>query len=284
MKSKSDTKNFPVVCVGGSAGGLDAYTRLLRNLPGDMGVAIVIVNHLRTVATMLHKILPGYTKMLADGLGLKAEVKRIYVMFKIDKEGNISDVQARAAHIKLQEEAIRVISSLPKMIPGKHKGKTVNVKYSLPIAFKVGANKVDSEIVKRYAVETGDNKVEWEYVKGEDVPFAMIENVPVFPGCEGTEAELKTCLQEKITNFVSANFNAKLTEGLGLLPGLKKVFVMFKIDKEGNITNVQARGPHQSIADEATRVINLLPKMKPGKHKGDAVGVKYALPIAFKVE
>ncbi len=63
MKSKSDTKNFPVVCVGGSAGGLDAYTRLLRNLPCDMGVAIVIVNHLRTVATMLHKILPGYTKM-----------------------------------------------------------------------------------------------------------------------------------------------------------------------------------------------------------------------------
>lgn len=63
MKSKSDTKNFPVVCVGGSAGGLDAYTRLLKYLPGDMGVAIVIVNHLRTVATMLHEILPRYTKM-----------------------------------------------------------------------------------------------------------------------------------------------------------------------------------------------------------------------------
>jgi CheB methylesterase len=42
-------KDFPVVCVGGSAGGLDAYTRLLRHLPADMGVAIVIVNHLRTV-------------------------------------------------------------------------------------------------------------------------------------------------------------------------------------------------------------------------------------------
>jgi chemotaxis response regulator CheB len=63
MKSKSDAKNFPVVCVGGSAGGLDAYTRLLKNLPGDMGVAIVIVNHLRTVATMLHEILPRCTKM-----------------------------------------------------------------------------------------------------------------------------------------------------------------------------------------------------------------------------
>ena len=60
---KKTAKDFPVVCVGGSAGGLDAYTRLLKNLPNDMGVAIVIVNHLRTVATLLHEILPHYTDM-----------------------------------------------------------------------------------------------------------------------------------------------------------------------------------------------------------------------------
>ena len=63
MKAKSVAKDFPVVCVGGSAGGLDAYTRLLRHLPADMGVAIVIVNHLRTVATLLHEILPRFTTM-----------------------------------------------------------------------------------------------------------------------------------------------------------------------------------------------------------------------------
>ena len=56
-------RDFPVVCVGGSAGGLDAYIRLLRHLPADMGVAIVIVNHLRTVATLLHEILPSHTGM-----------------------------------------------------------------------------------------------------------------------------------------------------------------------------------------------------------------------------
>src|SRR6202161_927204 len=63
MKAKSVAKKFPVVCVGGSAGGLDAYTRLLRHLPADMGVAIVIVNHLRTGETLLHEILPRYTDM-----------------------------------------------------------------------------------------------------------------------------------------------------------------------------------------------------------------------------
>jgi chemotaxis response regulator CheB len=63
MEAKTVAKDFPIVCVGGSAGGLDAYTRLLRRLPADMGVAIVIVNHLRTVATLLHEILPRYTEM-----------------------------------------------------------------------------------------------------------------------------------------------------------------------------------------------------------------------------
>ena len=63
MKTKRVAKDFPIVCVGGSAGGFDAYTRLLRHLPADMGVAIVIVNHLRTLATMLHEILPRYTGM-----------------------------------------------------------------------------------------------------------------------------------------------------------------------------------------------------------------------------
>ena len=68
-------KDFPVVCVGGSAGGLDAYVRLLRHLPADMGVAIVIVNHLRTVDTLLHEILPRYTQMpvelISEGLDLQ---------------------------------------------------------------------------------------------------------------------------------------------------------------------------------------------------------------------
>ena len=63
MSDKIDTDNFPIVCIGGSAGGLDAYIRLLTHLPDNMGVAIVIVNHLRTVATQLHEILPRFTKM-----------------------------------------------------------------------------------------------------------------------------------------------------------------------------------------------------------------------------
>lgn len=75
MKTRSGAKDFPIVCVGGSAGGLDAYTRLLKHLPADMGVAIVIVNHLRKVATLLHEILPHYTKMPVELITEKLDIE-----------------------------------------------------------------------------------------------------------------------------------------------------------------------------------------------------------------
>ena len=79
MKTQDIPKDFPVVCVGGSAGGLDAYIRLLRHLPADMGVAIVIVNHLRTVATLLHEILPQYTKMPVELISEKLDIEPNHV-------------------------------------------------------------------------------------------------------------------------------------------------------------------------------------------------------------
>lgn len=73
-RTTKTTKDFPIVCIGGSAGGLDAYTRLLKNLPADMGVALVIVNHLRTVATLLHEILPRYTPMPVELITEKLDI------------------------------------------------------------------------------------------------------------------------------------------------------------------------------------------------------------------
>ncbi len=85
MKSESLPKDFPIVCVGGSAGALDAYKRLLRHLPPDMGVAIVIVNHLRTVATMLHEILPTYTRMPVELITEKLVIRPNHVFIIPEK-------------------------------------------------------------------------------------------------------------------------------------------------------------------------------------------------------
>ena len=74
--------NFPVVCVGGSAGGLDAYIRLLQNLPSDMGVAIVIVNHITSMPTHLHEVLPRFTTMPVDLITEKLQIEpnRIFII------------------------------------------------------------------------------------------------------------------------------------------------------------------------------------------------------------
>lgn len=79
MKSESHPKDFPVVCVGGSAGGLDAYIRLLKNLPADMGVAIVIVNHVRKVITYLHEILPRFTSMPVELITERLDIRPNHV-------------------------------------------------------------------------------------------------------------------------------------------------------------------------------------------------------------
>ncbi len=81
-KIDSQDKNFPIVCVGGSAGGLDAYIRLLKNLPADMGVAIVIVNHITTMPTHLHEVLPRFTTMPVELITdcLSIERNRVFII------------------------------------------------------------------------------------------------------------------------------------------------------------------------------------------------------------
>ncbi len=119
----------------------------------------------------------------------------------------------------------------------------------------------------------------------EDVAFVVIENVPIFPGCRGSNSELRACFSDQIAKFVAEKFNIELATDLGLTPGsIQKIFVVFKIDKNGNITDINARAPHKKLQEEAIRVINLLPKMTPGMQRGKPVGVKYGLPIVFKVE
>ena len=75
-------KNFPIVCVGGSAGGLDAYIRLLKHLPADMGVAVVIVNHITMMPTQLHEVLPRFSRMPVDLITerLLIEPDRVFVI------------------------------------------------------------------------------------------------------------------------------------------------------------------------------------------------------------
>ena len=115
------------------------------------------------------------------------------------------------------------------------------------------------------------------------LPFTMIENAPVYPGCDkGSNEKKRKCMSEKIAKFVAKEFNKSLAGKLGLT-GRQRISVIFKIDTLGRATEIRARAAHLKLEREAIRVINMLPVMKPGIQDGKKVIVPYALPIVFQV-
>lgn len=140
----------------------------------------------------------------------------------------------------------------------------------------------ESEFIEVKEIYEIEEVIEEEEVE-KDIPFAIIEEAPVYPGCTGTKAQKKKCFQDKITAHVSKHFKISLAQDLGLSPGKKKIYVQFRIDKNGEINNIKARGPHKRLEKEAIRVIGLLPAMTPGKQRTEPVRVSYTLPITLIV-
>jgi len=115
----------------------------------------------------------------------------------------------------------------------------------------------------------------------EEVPFSVIEDVPVFPGCENWKDQ-RQCFQEMMQKHVRKNFKyPELAQEMGLQG---RVSVLFVIQKDGTIGNVRMRGPHKSLEKEASRIISKLPRMTPGKQRGNPVKVPFAIPIVFKLQ
>ncbi|SDS20902.1 energy transducer TonB [Gramella sp. MAR_2010_147] len=123
----------------------------------------------------------------------------------------------------------------------------------------------------------------------ESIPFAVVDQVPAYPGCEQLDGEnLKDCTVQKISNHVNMNFNTALGKELNI-QGQTRIVVQFKIDANGDITNVRSRSladkaeVRDALQNEANRVVSSLPRMQPGQKDGKEVAIMYSLPIAFAV-
>jgi periplasmic protein TonB len=136
------------------------------------------------------------------------------------------------------------------------------------------------EAIEERIVSVEDVNVD-EVEEDISVPFAVVEKVPIWPGCKGkTNAELKKCFQENMIAHVKKNFEYPQT---AIELGIRgKVFVLFTIDSNGNVANIKTRGPDRILEREAERIVSLLPQMIPGKQRGRSVNVPYSLPIVFK--
>ncbi|MBL30001.1 MAG: energy transducer TonB [Flavobacteriaceae bacterium] len=130
-------------------------------------------------------------------------------------------------------------------------------------------------------VEIEEIEIEEEF-DDVDVPFAVIEDVPIYPGCERVKkSERRNCFQEQINKHIRKNFRyPDIAQEMGIQG---RVYVSFIINKDGTIGSVRMRGPDKNLEKEAARIINKLPRMTPGKQRGRPVRVPFSIPITFKL-
>ena len=150
----------------------------------------------------------------------------------------------------------------------------------------------DEEEVEETVIESTETSQDEEIVEVDDVivdeveedvdvPFAVIEDVPVFPGCEN-ESDKRACFNSMIQKHIGKNFRyPEIAQEMGVQG---RVSVMFVIQKDGSIGNIRMRGPDKNLEAEAARIIGKLPKMTPGKQRGRAVRVPFSIPINFKLQ
>lgn len=196
---------------------------------------------------------------------------RVIVQFVVKKDGSIEDVQiAKGVDPVLDKEALRVISSMPKWTPGKQDGKAVNVKYTVPVMFRLQGD--DIKEVKDKEGNTIGTGTKREAKVDENGVYMVCDEMPNFPG------GMRECM-----NFLSKNVNYPEDCEKAGIQG--RVIVQFVVDKDGTITEPKvARGVHESLDKEALRIIKMMPKWTPGKLDGKAVSVKYTIPVMFRLQ
>ena len=205
---------------------------------------------------------------------------RVIVQFIVEKTGKIANPTIlKSVSPELDAEAIRVINAMPLWQPGKQKGEAVNVKFTIPIIFRLNTpesaneEKKSSSTMGKNISEGGimldGNKTE-KNANGEEV-FQVVEKMPEYPGGMG---ELMKFLQQ----------NMKYPEKAQKEGVQGRVIVQFIVDKTGKITNPTIlRSVSPELDAEAIRVVNALPLWQPGEQKGEAVNVKFTLPMTFRL-
>lgn len=206
-------------------------------------------------------IVKGFSQDLLTQLNVTYGEKNINANFTVDKTGEVVNVVVTANDEKLIPDAIRFIQSLPIMKPAFHN--------SVPIAREFHTT-VSFEFSKPLTIEEGNETI-------------LVDTPPIYPGCKGSNTELHKCFDRNINNHIARNFNADIANELGL-SGRKRISMKFSIDRNGNITNIKARGPHNILELEAIKTLMKFPKIQPAISNGENVEVKFSLPIRFVVD
>ena len=192
---------------------------------------------------------------------------RVTVQFVVGKDGSIGNVSIlRGVDPALDAEAIRVISGMPKWKPGTQKGEPVNVRYTVPVMFRLTpepVEKIDEMIVVGY--RNPDAPVTGEV-------YETVDKMPEFPGG-------MTGLMQHLSKNIRYPAEAHTNNIQG------RVVVSVIINTDGKATNAQiVQGVAPSLDAEALRVATTMPDWTPGTKDGKPVNVKYTFPVVFRLQ
>ncbi len=125
--------------------------------------------------------------------------------------------------------------------------------------------------------------VEKNIEKIEEVTFKALDEVPIFPGCEGSSnSDLVNCFSQKVTQHIINNFyypDEAIDEGIQ-----GRVWVKFVINSEGFVADIKTGNAAKILQDEARRIIQKLPRVTPGKVDGKPVNTVFSIPVTFQLE
>lgn len=190
---------------------------------------------------------------------------RVYCSFVVGKDGTVSDADVlRGVSPELDQEALRVINTMPAWSPGKQRGKAVRVRYTVPVAFRL------ADRVKKSASHITQRQVKEVDTSGRI--FTVVQRMPEFPG---GQASLVRYMATHVKYPVIAQENG--------IQG--RVSCSFVVDTDGSLKDIEViRGIDPSLDKEAVRVIREMPKWHPGMQNNRVVAVKYTIPVTFRLQ
>ena len=211
-------------------------------------------------------------RFLSDNIKYPTEAQekgtegRVIVNFVVEKDGRLSDFNVvRGIDPLLDNEAVRVLKSMPNWSPGKQRGEVVRVRFTLPVVFRLeGKDAKDSSSASASSAPVK--------ASASDEVFVVVESQPEFPG--GNVALMK---------WLSDNIKYPMVAQENGIQG--RIIVNFIVEKDGSLSDVQVvRSIDPALDKEAVRVVETMPKWKPGVQRGERVRVRYTLPVVFKLQ
>ena len=204
----------------------------------------------------------------------KKDTIRINSSLYFDKNGMIDKKDSKIGFFydKNQKSFVSLVDNFPKVKPIlDEEGRGVNTNKRSILTF----------VLQGETLKPINNYIP------DEVPFSVIENVPVYKGCDAKTLDnkaLKKCMSKRIGDLISKKFNIRKASK-GMPSGTVKIYAAFKVDKTGEVREIKVRAPNKRLEKETRRVLKLIPKLdKPGYQRGKPVIVPYSLPIVFRVK